>query len=102
MTEEERDAVYDLIPSGMWIWGDDEERPHFSDADWEWWRNVLGHPKAHPGCCKTCGCATSCLLSVFYDAMISSVLRELDVRGLLRPASEAREVLPEPVPGEPE
>lgn len=91
MTEDERDEVFDLIPGDMWIWPNEQEGEHFSHADWEWWRDLLGHPQAHPGCCKTCGCAASCTLSTFYDAMITSVLRELDVRGLLRPASEAKE-----------
>lgn len=84
LTEEQRDVLIDLLPAGMTLWADDEELPHFADRTWAWWRETLGHPKAHTACCKACGCATTCLLGAFYDAVVSSVVRELDRLGALR------------------
>lgn len=89
MTEEERDAVIDLIPSGMIVWSDDEELSWFPNRNYDEWRDILGHPRAHRSCCKTCGCAGTCLLGAFYDAVIASTVRELDKIGLLKSAAEA-------------
>ncbi len=87
MTEDERDDLLDrILPKGTPIWADQEELDagHFQQADLKWWADVLGHPKAHPGCCKQCGCATTCMFGAFYDAAINTVLRELDRIGALR------------------
>lgn len=86
MTKEERDDLIELLPSDMILWGDDEELDWWRDNPWtlQKWRRVLGHELAHPGCCKKCGCATSCELGVFYDGVVSSVIRELDHIGALK------------------
>lgn len=87
MSEEERDDLIDRLPVDMPLWPDEEElaRGHFTDRDWAWWRDTLGHPYATGhGFCRTCGPATPCLLGVFYDSVISSVIRELARLGALR------------------
>lgn len=86
MTEGERDAILDLIPSDMIVWSDDAELGWFPNRNYDEWRNILGHPRAHRGCCGTCGCASTCLLGAFYDAVITSTIRELDKLRLLKPA----------------
>lgn len=88
MTQDERDAVYDQLPlTTMPIWTDDEELPPDPERFGltYWMEEVLGHPKAHPGCCRTCGCCTTCMARAFFDATVNSVLRELDLLGLLKP-----------------
>lgn len=90
MTEEERDDLVDLLPSGMVIWDDEQElaEGHFTDRDWAWWRDALEHPMAHRSCCKTCGCAVTCTLAYFYTALISSTVRELDrIGALVKPST---------------
>lgn len=85
VSQREQDFIFDLVPDEMVIWEDEEELKHFGHATYEWWRKeCLGHPRAHPGCCKTCGCATTCLLGAFHDALISSVIRELSRIGVIR------------------
>lgn len=87
MTEDERDALIDRLPTAdMTVWDPDDELQHFQHATLAWWRDVLGHPNSGPthSCCKTCGCATSCTLGVFEGALIASVVRELDRLGALR------------------
>lgn len=87
MTEEERDALIDRLPTDtMILWPDDEELSWFPNRNYEEWRDILGHPRAHSGCCKTCGCAGTCLLGAFFDSVVSSVIRELDKLGALKPA----------------
>ncbi|MEV6580220.1 hypothetical protein AB0M92_18880 [Streptomyces sp. NPDC051582] len=84
MTEEERDALIDQLPtSTMILWPDDEELSWFPNRNYGEWRNILGHPHAHTACCETCGCAGTCTLGSFYDSVIASVVRELDKLGLL-------------------
>lgn len=87
MTEDERDDLIDRLPTDMTIWDPDDELEHFG-GNYEWWRETLGHPRAHPGCCRTCGCATSCMLGVFHGALIASVVRELDRIGALVPPAD--------------
>lgn len=84
MTEEERDDLIDLLPADMNIWDPEDELEVFVGRDREWWANALGHPKAHPGCCRTCGCAAPCFFQVYHDALISTVVRELDRLGALK------------------
>ncbi|PRX91936.1 hypothetical protein [Allonocardiopsis opalescens] len=86
LTEEQRDDLIDQLPDGMTLWGDDSEiaADWFTPYDYEKWLEILGHPRAHPGCCKTCGCATTCVLGTFYDAVVSSVVRELDKLGAIQ------------------
>jgi hypothetical protein len=84
MTPEERYDIADLLPEGMQIWNDDEELEAFPGRDRVWWSNALGHPRAHRGCCRTCGCATTCLLAAYHDALVMTVIRELDRVGALR------------------
>lgn len=83
MDEEQRDEICDLLPRDMVIWDFEDELGWFANRDVNEWREILGHPYKHRGCCATCGCATSCLFSVFHEAMIGSVIRELDKLGLL-------------------
>lgn len=86
MTEDERDDIHDLLPKDMILWSDDDELSWWKDDPWTFskWRRVLEHEPAHPGCCKTCGCAASCMLNVFYGSVVDSVIRELDRIGALR------------------
>lgn len=90
MTEDERCDLIDRLPDDMTLWADDEEIEKHGCAgrDYTWWREALGHPKAHPGCCKTCGCAITCSLAAFYEAVVDSVVRELDKIGALRRPEE--------------
>lgn len=91
LTEEQRDDLSDLImPKGTPIWSDEEELAagHFGHTTLAWWADTLGHPSAHPGCCKTCGCATTCLFGAFYNSLVDTVLRELyRVGALVIPAA---------------
>lgn len=85
MTGEERDDLIDLLPDDLNLWADDEEAAtYFTGRTFEHWRDVLGHPQAHPGCCARCGCATACILGAFYEGVVASVVRELDRIGALR------------------
>lgn len=86
MTPDERYDLIDLLPDDMVIWDDDEELSAFP-WDLRKWLDVLGHKKAHPGCCKACGCATTCMASAFHEALITSVVRELDKLGVLHAPS---------------
>ena len=88
MTEDERLDLLDLLPEDAPIWADDEELPTFgARATLSWWLDTVGHPKAHPACCKTCGCATTCMAGAFYDAVVMTTIRELDKIGaLVKPA----------------
>lgn len=87
MTQEERDAIIELLPEDMNIWEDDSELEAFPGRTRTWWAEALGHPTAHPGCCKTCGCATTCLHDAHHDALVSTILRELDNLGALKKPS---------------
>lgn len=93
MTEDERDDLIDQLPKNMILWSDDEELQYFPNRTYDEWRQILGHPVAGPThhCCKTCGCGGSCLLGVFYDAVVSSVVRELDRIGALTAAQALAE-----------
>ncbi|MEU9670366.1 hypothetical protein AB0E25_33295 [Streptomyces bobili] len=86
MTEEERDDLIDLLPKGMTVWSDEEELQDFRHATLPWWRDALAHPPSGPthSCCKSCGCGGTCLLGAFEDALITSVVRELDRIGALK------------------
>lgn len=84
MTEDERDDLIDMLPPGMNIWDPDDELEDFSGRDREWWAEALGHPKMHPGCCKTCGCGATCLFQLHHDLLIATVVRELNKLGALK------------------
>lgn len=84
MSEDERDGLIDLLPSDANIWGPDDELEIFVGRDREWWAAALGHPQAHPGCCKTCGCATTCLFQLYHDSLVATVVRELNKLGALK------------------
>jgi hypothetical protein len=89
MTPEQREAIIDAIPDGIDIWERDEEPADYL-RDWRWWRRQLSHPHVDGhGYCKTCGPAVSCTLHVFHDAVIASVVRQLDQLGVLRTLDEA-------------
>jgi hypothetical protein len=90
VTEEERDAVADLLPENMSLWDFEDEIEHFGHATLDWWMDQLGHGPKSPGhrCCKTCGCATTCLAGAFYEATVSTILREVDRLGLLKNPEE--------------
>lgn len=102
MTEEERLDIWDLLPDDPAIWADDEELPHFGHANLRWWLDVLGHPKAHRGCCKACGCCTTCMAGAFHQAVVTTTLRELDRIGALvkpeKPVHDAQGPSPAPSP----
>ncbi|MFE9855534.1 hypothetical protein [Streptomyces sp. NPDC005780] len=85
MTEGERDDLIDRLPADMVIWDSDDELQHFGHANSTWWLDALGHTSAGPkhSCCASCGCATTCTAGAFHDALISSVVRELDRLGVL-------------------
>jgi hypothetical protein len=101
VNEDERLDLIDLLPADMNIWADDDELEWFTGRDQRWWLDVLGHPKAHPGCCKTCGCATTCMAAAFHDALIATVVRELDRLGVLTSAPQSDEHGSPSVPGGP-
>lgn len=91
MSEEQRDDLIDLLPTGMRIWDDESEIGHLHSPQGaaQWWHDMLGHTRAHRGCCKACGCATTCLLAAFHDALIATVVRELDRLGVLHQPAPA-------------
>ncbi|MGI5414256.1 hypothetical protein [Actinomadura luteofluorescens] len=89
LTEDERLDLIDRLPADMNIWADDDELETFTDRDRIWWAATLGHPRAHPGCCKTCGCGTVCLFAAHHEALIATVVRELDKLGALRTPKES-------------
>lgn len=82
--EKLRDRLEDLLPRDMVIWDDDEELDNVGERDRSWWLDILGHTKLHAGCCKTCGCASTCMAGAFHGSIVTSVLRELDRLGALR------------------
>jgi hypothetical protein len=88
MGQDAREDLLDLLPKNPTLWADDEEIGRGCGGDYAYWAEILGHPKAHPGCCKTCGCAITCTLAAFYDAMEATLLRELDRIGALRSSAE--------------
>lgn len=92
MTEDERDAIIDQLPKDMPVWTFEDELPHFQHANLRWWRDNLNHPASGPShsCCKTCGCGGTCTLGAFEDALITTVVRELDRLGALRNPDDAR------------
>jgi len=73
IAEKIEEAAWTTIP----IWADDEELEEglFLDRDFNSWMNALGHPKAHPGCCRTCGCATTCTARAFGEAVWMTAAR---------------------------
>lgn len=98
----DRDAIIDALDAlGPYtIWEDEEEFENtgfdgkkISERDRTWWAKMLGHPvKAHrlqDGRtmlrCETCGVGASCEFDCYTDALIFSVLRQLDRLGVLRP-----------------
>lgn len=84
--EDARDRIDDLLDMrSKVLWNYDDELEHFKHANADWWATeALNHPRAHRGCCKTCGCATTCMFWAFFEAVVSSTLRELDRAGLLK------------------
>lgn len=85
MNEEQRDRLYDLLPvSTMTVWTDDEELEHLP-YDVKYWADVLGHPRtARDGkACATCGNGMTCVQAAYEEALITSVIRELDKIGAL-------------------
>lgn len=99
MNEEQRDEICDLLPKDMIIWDWEDELESFKSWTYSKWRKELGHPLKHSGCCATCGCATSCMLSVFYDALIGSTIRELDKQGFLKEPDDQEEKTDDAQPG---
>jgi hypothetical protein len=73
LAQEIEEADWSTIP----IWADDDELAagHFLDRNLASWLDALGHPKAHPGCCKFCGCATTCLARAFHEAVLMTAAR---------------------------
>ncbi len=94
LSEEQRDDLVDLLNlPRVSIWDDEEELDggHFTGRGLRYWLDAIGHPSAHAGCCQSCGCCTTCMGGAFFDATVSTVLRELNRHGLLRaPESEDR------------
>jgi hypothetical protein len=90
MNEEERDGIEDLLPKGGAIWGWEDELHQFSHATLDWWLGVLGHSSSSEThrCCEKCGCATTCTAAAFYEATVTTVVRELDKLGLLKKPGE--------------
>jgi hypothetical protein len=79
-TEPRWDQI-DRIPDDMQIYGND-----WSEDQWTLskWREALGHPAVTShGYCQTCGPGTTCMLMAFFDAVLMSVVRELDATGQL-------------------
>lgn len=86
MNEDDRDDIYDKLPlTEMKIWPNDDELERFGKDIYEW-AEMIGHPRHSPThyCCKTCGCATTCTFGLFFDSLVSTVLRETDRLGHLQ------------------
>ena len=86
MNEDERDDLIDRLPKDMVVWAFEDELPDFQHATTRWWMDSLNHPPAGPthACCRSCGCGGACSLGAFSDALVASVVRELDRLGALR------------------
>lgn len=91
MMEVDRDAIIDLLEArDPVIWEDDSELHLVPERNYSWWAAQMGHPRrvvdgVEKGC-KPCH-GSSCNFDVFYDAVTSTVLRELDELNLLREAT---------------
>lgn len=86
MSDDVRWDLIDKIPDDMSIYGSDHVEAPLTVGVW---RDALEHPyvEGH-GFCRTCGPATTCMLMAFYDAVMLSVVRELDKMGALRPRED--------------
>lgn len=95
MTPDQRESIIDALPDGMDIWEYDEPAGYL--RDWRWWRRQLSHPHVDGhGYCKTCGPAVSCTLHVFHDAIVATVVRQLDELGFLRALDGTTPTEPQP------
>lgn len=84
MDQDQRFDIEDLMPEDMVIWEDVEDLSDRQEYTWPYWRQVLDHPYLGHGFCTSCGGGGTCTLLLFKDALVSSVLRELDQLGLLK------------------
>lgn len=83
VTSEPRWDQLDRIPDDMQIYGEDSSGEQWTLPQW---LEELGHPQAEGhGFCKTCGAGGPCMLMAFFDAVLMSVVRELDAAGQLVP-----------------
>lgn len=94
MNEDQRLELEDLLPKDPIIWADDSELDWWKDDPWTYrkWALVAGHgPMANGKGCERCGYDTSqCMFAVFHDAMVATVIRELDKLGFLLPPSSVK------------
>lgn len=71
-------AIIDSLPKAHEMivreWPDDYPGNYRS------WADNVGHPVNAKGRCKTCGNGITCPFAAFWDALVSSVVRELDKR----------------------
>lgn len=85
-SQDERYDIFDLLPvTTMKIWEGDDEREQFGKTIFEW-AEIIGHPRHSEthNCCKTCGCATTCMYGLFFESLIETVIFELDRLGRLK------------------
>jgi hypothetical protein len=92
MNEDQRWEILDELPRNFPIAEADTQTdigfvvPGTYETWYEGWALLLGHPMSGDRTfCQTCGMGGECSFRAFYDAMIASVVRELDKVGRLSP-----------------
>jgi hypothetical protein len=83
VNQEERNRIIDMLSEPFQIVEDDRDASRVPGT-LESWGEAVGHPLGPQGC-WTCGRGVSCPFRAFYEAMIASVVRELDRFGKLTP-----------------
>lgn len=86
MSQETRWDLYDkLNVLELKIWPNDEEREDFGKTYFEW-SEMLGHPpyRKEDGTvvgCKTCGRGGTCILDLFFEGVIETIMYRLEELG---------------------
>lgn len=73
-TEKRLSPIVDSLPTEMIV----REWPDEYPGTYASWAESIGHPVNDRGRCKTCGLAITCPLRALWDALISTVVREVD------------------------
>jgi hypothetical protein len=85
VNEEQRNDLFDRLPEHFKIVEADEDLLRTPGTK-KSWAEALGHELDDGGRCRTCGRGQSCIFHAFYDAVVASVIRELDKLGHLTPS----------------
>lgn len=83
MNQNQRWEILDQLPKSFRVVEDDADLT-LVPGTLESWGEALGHPQGKRFC-QTCGAGGTCSFRAFYDAMVASVVRELDKQGMLSP-----------------